>query len=213
MSILCLLVVLIASCRTKQLTTTQFQAYINAKNSYIQGDFDKSAEILDNEAFTVRQGHQALLLRAKCDFFRNDPKKAQDILQRLIRAYPGYTDAQIWLVRSFLAQEKFDEAKRTIETALEFNGDDPRLLQLMASIHESKEDYQKAFDYYSRTTLFADELGKAEISLAQLYYHFKQNDNALIHIKRAQSMVSDDNPLRRPLSALEKRISEETNDE
>ena len=198
------------ACRSKGLSDEQLTLYAQAKTLYYSGDYSKVIELLEAPEFSARSGHQGLLLVAKSHFLLFEPAKAEPILQKLTRRYKGYTEAEIWLIRTYLAQEKFDKAEREIECAMEFNPEDPRLLQLAASLQETNNEYQRAFEYYSRVVNFADEIGKSEIALAQLYYRFDQKDKARYHLERATGMISPDSILRRPLAKLMEKIEKDT---
>lgn len=195
-----------ASCTSGQMTDAQLSNYVKAKTLYLQGDFDAVLKTLKVSDYSVSNGNQALLLVAKSYFMRYQPDKAEPILLRLTKHYPRYTEAQLWLIRSYLAQNKLDQAEKELALAMRFNGEDPRLMQLMASLHGAKKEYQKAFEYYTRVSDFADEIGKSEIELAQLYYRFGQKEKALYHVQRAKALISSDNVLSRALADLEKKI-------
>ena len=89
----------------------------------------------------------------------------------------------------------------------------PRIFPLMGNVREILKDYRQATEYYSCAALYADDLARTEIPLAQIYYRFGQRDQALAHIRRAQTLVSDNSVLRRPLKEAEKRMSGESSNE
>mgnify|MGYP000181160308 CR=1 FL=1 len=197
------------SCSPGKLSDEQLNQYIEARKVYLAGDFEQVIQLIENADFTVHNGHQGLLLAAKSMFMLHDLEKAVKILDKLVQKYPRYTEAQVWLVRSYLAMEKYQDAKTILEQALEFNSEDPRLLQLMAALHESRKEYRTAFEYYQRTTAFGNELAKSELKLARMYYLFNQKEKALAHIHTARLLMSEDNLLSRPLADLEARIQKE----
>ncbi len=199
-----------SSCtRDDVMSDTELSAYATAKERYLQGDYESAIQAIEGEHFTCRRGHQALLLEAKSEFFRGHPERAEPILRALLRKYPRYTEAELWHARTLLAEGKTDEAESAIERAMRWNPDDPRLLALMASLQKTKKDYPKAFEYSIRAADYADETGKTELLLAELYWRFGQNEKAAGRIGLARAMLSEKSVLARPLKELEDRIVKE----
>ncbi len=197
---------ILLSCARHGMTDAETQTYAKAKACYLQGDYEKAIAAIDTGRFKVDSSHQAFLLKAKCEFFLLRPERAEQILRKLLRRYPRYPEAELYLARSLLAEERFDEAQAEIEGALRWNPDDPRLLALMGSLYEARREYQKAFEYYTRSGDFADCLAKAEISLAELYWRFGQASQALGRVRLAKAMISPESALARPLGELESRM-------
>lgn len=199
---------LVFSCaRADSLSGAEIAAYAQAKRHYLQGDYEGAIASLEAERFTYGRGHQALLLRAKAEFLLGRAERAEPILVRLVKRYPRYPEATLWLSRTLVAEGKIDQAETTVERAMRWDPDDPRFLAVMADVQERKKDYQKAFEYRIRAVDFADETGKEELELAELYWRFTQNDKALERIARARAMISDRSALARPLEELETRLT------
>ena len=195
------------------MTSRQVEVYTNAKKLYLSGDLVKALEAVSAENFTAKRGHQALLLKAKILFLRGDTDTPETILTGLIDEHPEYTEARIWLARTLLARGDPAAAESALTRAMEFNPDDPRILSLMGNTREILKDYRQATEYYSCAALYADDLARTEISLAQIYYRFGQRDQALTHIRRAQTLVSENSVLLRPLKEAEKRMRGDVDNE
>ncbi len=211
---LCFACILLAACKT-EMTQQQSETYIDAKKQYLAGNLAGSLETLRTDKFGTRRGHQGKLLEAKILFLQGQAAESEKILLRLLDKNPRYTEAQLWLARSQLANEKISEAQETIEKAMEYNPEDPRFLSLAGNIREIEKDYQQALEYHMRAALYGEDLARTEISLAQLYYRFGQDARATEHIHRAQALVSERSVLRRPLQELEIRMKkkEQQNDQ
>jgi len=188
----------------------QANIFITAKQQYMAGNLDEARRILRSGDFRFARGHQGKILDAKILFIQGHTAEAEDILCRLLKKHPGYTEAQLWLARAQLAEEKLAEAQTTIEQALEFNPEDPRFLSLMGTIQEMRKDYRQALEYQYRASMYGEDLARTEIALAQLYYQFGQDAETHKHIQRAQALISQKSVLRRPLQELENRIRKET---
>jgi tetratricopeptide (TPR) repeat protein len=197
-----------SSCaRSSSLNDAEIDAYARAKRHYLQGDYERAIGVIEEERFTYERGHQALLLKAKAEFLLGRSELAEPILLRLVKIHPGYPEATLWLARTLLAEGKIDEAESTVIRAMRWDPDDPRLLAIMADVQELKKDYPKAFEYRLRAVDFADETGKEELELAELYWRFAQNDKALERIARARAMISGKSALAKPLAELAARLS------
>ncbi len=201
--------ILVASCRCGGMGDDELEAYKGAKAHYLRGEYAEAIQKLGAGDSASRESHQALLLLAKCHFMIGEPDKAEQILVSLTERIPGYADARIWLVRSYLALGRLDDSGRELERALEFNGDDPRLLQLMAELSEARGKGRDAIDFYSRAASFGDELARVELSLSLIYNRFGQGERALFHLGRSRAFLSPESVLSRPLSELEERMRKE----
>lgn len=207
-----IIITLLGSC-SSGMTQEQVRVYTEAKTLYLEGELDGASELLKKVKFGTNRGHQGKLLEAKILFMKGKPDESEAITAKLVTRNPGYTEAQLWLARALLAQGKTEAAQNQLEKAMEYNPDDPRILYLMANSREILKDYQQALEYYSRAALYGEELARAEISLAQLYYRFNQDIQALTHIQKAKALLSDKSVVYRPLIELEKRISGELTNE
>jgi len=187
----------------------ELASYLGAKGLYLSGDYAGALRLLGCEGSSAKRGHSALLLEAKCRFMQGEPEEARRILADLAARMPGYVEALIWLVRSNLALGRLDDAERELERALEFNGEDPRLLQLMGELSETSGDGRNAIDFYSRAASFCDELARVELSLSLIYGKYGQGERALFHLGRSRSFLSPESVLSRPLSDLEERLRKE----
>ena len=202
----CLCFSFISCTRSSMLDDAEIDAYARAKRHYLQGDYEKAIGTIEEERVTYGRGHQALLLKAKAQFLLGRPELAEPILLRLVKTHKNYPEATLWLCRAYLAQGKRDEAGLTVERAMRWDPDDPRLLAIMADVQEFKKDYPKAFEYRLRAVDFADETGKEELELAELYWRFAQNDKALERIARARALISEKSALSKPVAELEARL-------
>ncbi len=203
----CLCFTFISCARSLPLDDAEIDAYARAKRHYLQGDYERAIGAIEEERFTYGRGHQALLLKAKAEFLLGRPELAGPILLRLVKTRKNYPEATLWLSRTLLAEGKLDEAGSTVERAMRWDPDDPRLLAIMADVQELKKDYPKAFEYRLRAVGFADETGKEELELAELYWRFAQSDKALERIARARALISEKSALSKPLAELEARLS------
>lgn len=207
------ILVTVASCSSR-VSQQQTETYINAKKLYFGGRLEEALETLRSEKFSSRRGHQGKLLEAKILFLQGHTTDAEPVLISLHKKNPGYSEAQLWLARAQLANDKTAAARETVENAMEYNPEDPRLLSLMGTICEKEKDYQQALEYLGRAALYGEDLARTEIGLAQLYYRFGQDKQANAHIQRAQALITEKSVLRRPLQELAQRMEKEKqNDE
>lgn len=206
------ILVTVLSCSSR-MSQEQTKTYINAKKQYLGGNLELARETLQTEKFGTRRGHQGKLLEAKILFLQGRTEDAETILIKLQKKNPGYSEAQLWLARAQLANEKPSAARETVEAAMEYNPEDLRLLSLMGNICEIEKDYQQALEYHSRAAMHEEDLARTEISLAQLYYRFGQDERATEHVQRAQALISERSVLRRPLQELARHMGKEQQNE
>lgn len=197
------------SCRHDAIPEEELASYVSAKGLYLSGDYAGALKLLSGEKSSAKGGHRTLLLRARCHFMRGEPGEARKILADLTGRMPEHAEARIWLIRSSLALGRLDDAERELEEALEFNGEDPRLLQLMGEVSDARGNGRNAMDYYSRAASFCDELARVELSLSLIYGRYGQRERALFHLGRSRAFLSPESVLSRPLSELEERLRKE----
>ena len=148
---------------------TELDLYFRAVAAYEQADFEvcreiSAALIKGNPSF-----HQAVLLYAKAQFFSGNYEEAETRLIKLLRRKENYYEAEIWLLRCHIQLENIEAAKTFGENLLSRSPEDPRVLAVLASISLVENDYQRAIEYYTRSTLFEEELAINRIELAKIY--------------------------------------------
>ena len=98
--------------------------------------------------------------------------------------------------------EDLGNAEALGEDLLSRSPEDPRILGTMASIALLDSEYQKAIEYYTRSTLFEEELALNRIELAKIYSSLLNPELAVAQLKRALLLLSADSPLRKAVSDL-----------
>ena len=68
-----------------------------------------------------------------------------------------------------LLDGRFAEAEPVLESALERNGEDPRLLVLLARVHRNAGHGEQAVSLYRQALMYRGELGVAARELSQVY--------------------------------------------
>lgn len=185
-------------------------AYAKAKESYFRGDLPGAERELSALLARRRDFQQAELLLGKVYYFEGKLTEAQRTFTVLLKRNARYHEAELWLVRIALQQGDTQSAERKLEELLSYDPNDPRLLYLMGSLRQTKGDVKNALELYQRAAAFGEELAKAHLESARLYYQFNLPERALQELRLCASLLSEDSLLREPVTSLMQILSKET---
>jgi predicted Zn-dependent protease len=184
-------------------------AYARAKETYLRGDLPGAEREL-SALLTRRRGfHQAEFLLGKVYYFEGKLSEAQRTFTDLLKRNARYNEAELWLVRIALQQGDAQHAERKLEELLSYDPNDPRLLYLMGSLYQAKGDVKNALELYQRAAALGEELAKAHLESARLYYQFNLPERALKELRLCASLLSEDSLLREPVASLMQTLSKE----
>lgn len=138
-SILCLFVFI--SCSGKKDGKAE-KLYIGALEQYQKQNLDQAYTLAKAAEKADSSFYQAYLLDGKILFFKSDYQHSAEVLQKLIRKYPSYTEARIWNIRCLIVAERYDEAEKLIKKELSFNPTDWRVLYLASLLNKKKENVE-----------------------------------------------------------------------
>lgn len=207
----CLLVLLaLASCADKKPDQRLLSQYLEAKLLYSQGNLAEAEKILKPLAEQSQGFFQAKLLMGKVLFFSNQADEAGRIFSRLLEDYAEYREAGIWYIRSLVIQQRFDQAEALLKDYLQFDARDPRLLFLMGSLYDRKQDPAQAIDFYRQSLLHSGDTGKTHLTLGSLYSRLGIFDKALSQVLLAQKFFDRDSALFETARQLEQMLLENT---
>lgn len=185
-------------------------AYAKAKETYLRGDLPGAERELSALLARRRDFQQAEFLLGKVYYFEGKLTEAQRTFTILLKRNARYHEAELWLVRIALQQGDTQSAERKLEELLSYDPNDPRLLYLMGSLRQTKGDVKNALELYQRAAAFGEELAKAHLESARLYYQFNLPERALQELRLCASLLSEDSLLREPVASLMQILSKET---
>jgi len=197
------------SCRPRPLADELIAEYLAAKDEYAAGNLQNAEQRLT--VILARNGdfHQAAFLLGKIYFFQNRSAEARTTFSALIRRYGRYNEAEIWLVRTLVREGAIGEAQKKVEQLLSFDQSDPRLLFLRGSLALESSDLKSALEFFQRAADFGDELARARLEIARLYYQFDLPRKALEELAVCRSLTSGGSLLREPVEKLIATVQKE----
>jgi tetratricopeptide (TPR) repeat protein len=199
----------LVACSSGTPSRTDLDAYIKARDLYLRGSVDQAAAIVSRIESRSRGFHQARLLEGKILYFEGDMKESERAFRQLAESRPGYTEAQLWLLRCLQAQGKSREAGSILDEALALNPGDPRLLQQAGMLRLAADDINGALGFFRRSQEYAVELSQSYIESARVLYRFGMHDKALADLAMALSLLPTESSMRKPVMDLQQRIQEE----
>jgi tetratricopeptide (TPR) repeat protein len=188
------------------LDNQMLQKYQEAKLNYYNGDLEKAEKGF--REITEKRGDffQAHFMLGKTLFTQGKPAEAEKIFSTLVNKFPQYHEAEIWLARSELANNKADDASKRLQRLLAFDSSDPRLLSLYAKTSEVKNDTTTALQYFQLSAQFEEELALNHYEIARYYYQFGMTQKALLEIDKCLLLLPEGNTIRNSVTALKNTI-------
>jgi tetratricopeptide (TPR) repeat protein len=198
----------LAGCAPVNPSSADLDAYVKARDFYLRGSIDQAAGLVSRIESRTRGFHQARLLEGKILFFKGDTQNSEQVFRDLAKRQPGYTEAQLWLIRSLQAQGKTKDAESLLDEVLELNPGDPRFLHLAGMLRLGADDIHGALAFFRRSQEFAPEFSQSYIESARILYRFGLIDPALADLATVQALLPADSGMRKPVADLEQRIRE-----
>ena len=200
---LCAAVFLLTSC-TKMPDEKTLRAYVRASETYAQGRFAETTEILHEE----KKFPPALLLRAKAEFFAGDPENAEKTLRKAIKLRPSFFEAKLYLARVLRENDDLAGAVKLTESLLADNPQDIRTLRFAANLALENGKNSEASALLDRASESSAENAMVLLDRARLFWAAGKGAEALEDLSRAKAMLPWDTPLLRTISNLERTIRE-----
>jgi Flp pilus assembly protein TadD len=198
----------LAGCGPAKPSSADLDAYVKARDLYLRGSIDQAAALVSHIDSRTGGFHQARLLEGKILFFKGDMQGSERVFRGLAERLPGYTEAELWLVRSLQAQGKTGDAERLLNAVLELNPGDPRFLHQAGMLKLGEDDISGALAFFRRSQEFAVEFSQSYIESARILYRFGLTDPALADLAAAKALLPTDSGMRKPVMDLEQRIRE-----
>ena len=198
----------LAGCAPAKPSRADLDAYMKARDLYLSGSVDQAASLVSHIDSRTHGFHQARLLEGKILFFKGDMQDSEHVFRGLVKRLPGYTEAQLWLVRSLQAQGKTMDAEDLLNSVLELNPADPRFLHQAGMLKLGGDDIRGALAFFRRSQEFAVEFSQSYIESARILYRFGLTDPALADLVTAKALLPSDSGMRKPVADLEQRVRE-----
>ncbi len=117
---------------------------------------------------------------------------ALDAFQQVVRLRPDYKDGYINVALDYIDWEKYDEARKPLETALQLHPDDARALYYMALVERrARNSAAETADLEKVVAQFPDSRD-ARRELGISYYQQHRPDEAIAQFKALQAIDPDD---------------------
>lgn len=200
--------VALAGCVPAKPSSADLDAYMRARDLYLRGSIDQAASLVSHIDSRTRGFHQARLLEGKILYFKGDMRGSEHVFRELAKRLPGYTEAQLWLVRALQAQGKTKDAEGLLDAILEVNPGDPRFLHQAGMLKLAGDDIRGALAFFRRSQEFAVEFSQSYIESARILYRFGMTDTALVDLATAKALLPADSGMRKPVADLEQRVRE-----
>jgi len=170
--------------------------YGEAKALYADGRFAEAKALLERVVKDAPGFHQAALLLGKAELFSGDEAAAARRFEALAARREGYREADIWLLRSWLALDRFDDAEKRLQALFEYDQGDPRLFSIAASLYLRKGEDAKALAYFERAIEYDEDILRDRFEVARLHYRYGQDDRAAEELETIAVQAGEGSALR-----------------
>jgi len=109
-----------------------------------------------------------LFQKAYKSFLASDEKKAENILQKIVKRYPGHLDAVYLLGTIYAERNDFAHAKRYLLSALEISPKSPYVMNNLGLVEFKSGNYELAAEYFTGAIQIMPEFVHARINLANV---------------------------------------------
>lgn len=168
--ILWLCILICTACAGSSLPTDEgLRLYTEAMKLYQGKQLDEAQIRLEKLRADEPGFFQGRLLLAKAYYFSAQYEQAFKELSDLCSGIHSYTDAEIWLARTELQLDRHKSSEARLKNLLQYNSDNPHILNLLARIYEQNGDMEKAITYYKTAALTEAVLRKNKRQLNSLY--------------------------------------------
>ena len=197
-----ILFIYIISCSPYSPDKETIDTYQKAKLNYLQGNLNKAEQDFREILKKDPEFYQASFMLGKTLFSRNMLTEAEQIFGKLLEKNPMYREAEIWLIRTEIINNKLESAEKRLKTLLAYDSNDPRLLFLLAQVHQINDNFQGSIEYFERTLLYKEDLARAHLELAMIYYQFGMEEKSLKELEMCMYLLPEQSPLNKPVLTL-----------
>ena len=182
-----LLTVILISCRNAE-KAQDHQAFIAAKDLYLQGDSQGALEKLEALEKHRPSYFPSFILDGRISLFTGQYERAEEKLTHVLKINPLEFDAIRWMANLYLLTKRYEETEKLVTIALEKYPEEPRLLLLLAASYKGQGKVKEAVVTYHRAYLFEVELAYAHYEMAQLYSQFGLEKEHKEQMERASAL-------------------------
>ena len=133
--------IFLGSCKKTNADSTKL--YLSALDAYSVRDFSKATELLTLSKKAGGKQPQIDFLQGKILFFQNQYELCIQIFNKLIKKYPEFTEARIWLIRTLIVSGQYDEAKGLLDKEIEINMTDWRVFYLYSLLSKNLNQFDE----------------------------------------------------------------------
>jgi len=184
------------------------QLYIVALDAYTDNELSIAHEYVAQIEKADKAFYQATFLKAKIYFFQENYSESLEVLEKLVKKYPAFTEARIWSIRCLIFLEEYEKAEKLLEIELSFNQTDWRVYYQYSLLATRTNNYEMRLAMSSRAESALSDGAKVYIDLAEVWATFEFSDRALLYLEKAQVISGSQSSVAEFHQALESAIQE-----
>ena len=200
----------VSSCGSRDITEEHVRSFAGARQVYADGDTAAAEKICREIIKSRKDFDQARLLLARCLFFQERYREAEEQLAALVKRRPAFRDAELLYINLLLETGRSGQAGGMVDALLSLDPLDPRLLYLRALADQADGDLAGALWNLRQAGLFAEEYARVFLDLGRLYYIHRLEGPAFEEIDKALALLPRDSLLRKPVEELKEKMGRET---
>lgn len=143
--------------------------YLSAVDSYSVHDLDRAKFYLEGADKADKNNIQVNFLQAKIAFFQEDYELCNNILTKLVKKHPEFTEGRIWKIRTDIVTENFDLAKQELEEEVKINMTDWRVFYLYSLLYKDLNQFDEQLIMLKNAELSLQDASKVYASSAMTW--------------------------------------------
>lgn len=178
----------LCSCSDKNMAQ---QHYIQAVNAYSAKNFNLAFDFIQQSLASDKNFHEASLLKIKILYFQDKNKEALRTAEAILKKYPEFTEAKLWLIRLFIQCEEYEKAQTALKREISFNYSDWRFYHLYALLGEKQKNFELRMAMEKKAEQFLQESSKVYMDIATFWLQLEQRNRAIDYLEKARILFPE----------------------
>ncbi len=157
-----------------------------------EGDLEAAHSIADQIVAHTPEHLLAINLQAVVAVARGDYKVGRALFNKALDFDPDFDPARVNLIKLDIVEERYQQARQTLDTLIEREPDNISILRAFAELHMVLAEYREAAQRLERIRSLAPDSVRNILLLSQVYERMNQPQAALDTVLALENFAPDD---------------------
>lgn len=174
-----------------ELNEPEFQILQQAQERYRAQDFDRASASLEKLVTDRPRALEAVVLLARCHFFRRDFERSEAVLRAYLELDPENPYALMWLGKTLAAQDsRLEEATEIFRGIVRRDPENYSAHYYLGRCLESKNQIRPALLAYQNALAGETQISRIHRHAGELFKKLNIPERSEAHFRRAQALDS-----------------------